>query len=73
MGQNLRAPRVVVDATAMAQLSGAKKWNAAAQRPWDGGSQLSCQMRRNLGDLGEGFPKLRKVCTCDAHLMPLGA
>ena len=31
-------------------------------RPFDGGSQLSEQMKRTLGDLGADFPKLRKVC-----------
>ena len=30
-------------------------------RPYDGMSKLSQQQRRNLGDLGEKFPKLRKV------------
>lgn len=31
-------------------------------RDYDGESRLSQQQRRNLGDLGEAFPKLRKVC-----------
>ena len=30
-------------------------------RPYDGMSQLSQQQRRTLGDLGEEFPKLRRV------------
>ena len=32
-------------------------------RDYDGASQLSQQQRRNLGDLGAGFPELRKVRT----------
>lgn len=41
----------------MAQLS---RGGPPNDRPYDGASQLSQQQRRTFGDLGEGFPKLRR-------------
>ena len=39
-------------------------------RVYDGESQLSQQQRRNLGDLGAEFPKLRKVRHSRTHTSP---
>lgn len=45
----------------MAQLSNPAKWMPDYEPTVDGMSKLTPQMRRTLGDLGAGFPELRKV------------
>ena len=46
----------------MAQLSNPGKWtDGYADRPFDGASKLSPHLMRKLGNLGPGFPELRKV------------
>ena len=46
----------------MAQLSNPGKWTGTMEgRPYDGMSKLTPHQRRMFGDLGEGFPAMRKV------------